>query len=151
MKRISLPPAARLGFTPLIDVAFLVIIFFMALPLRRLDHKLDAELPKRGSTPTVDHEPPPDIIRIHLRRQGDAVVYRLGGHTAARAAGLARVLRLLGPGNIYQIRSTPEVPWEAVVGMVDVLLAAKCTKLQFYGTRAPPRALRGMVPLPAPR
>ena len=37
----------RLRLTPLIDIAFLVLIFFMALPLKRLDHKLSTHLPKR--------------------------------------------------------------------------------------------------------
>ena len=35
----------RLRLTPLIDVAFLVLIFFMALPMKRLDGKLSAHLP----------------------------------------------------------------------------------------------------------
>ena len=46
--------------TPLIDVAFLIIIFFMCLPFKTLDGKLAAFLPTdKGMAPTPTKPPEP--------------------------------------------------------------------------------------------
>jgi biopolymer transport protein ExbD len=150
MKRPSLLPPARLGITPLIDVAFLVIIFFMALPMKRLAFKMNTELPKELGIEPTDTKPPLDVIRLRLRMRGDAVSYTLGGHTCDRAAGLTPVLRQLGPLNRYEIHASVDVPWEAVVATVDVLAALDFKRIQFRGTRQPSRELRGCIPLPRP-
>lgn len=39
-------PADELQLTPLIDVAFLMLIFFMSLPFKALDAKLESHLPR---------------------------------------------------------------------------------------------------------
>ncbi|MHC4974052.1 MAG: ExbD/TolR family protein [Planctomycetota bacterium] len=150
MKRPSLLPPARLGITPLIDVAFLVLIFFMALPMKRLAFKMETHLPKNDGIVDTPSTPPPDVIRLRLRLRGDAVSYAVGGHTFDRAAGLTPVLRQLGPLNHYEIHASADVPWEAVVGTVDVLAALEFTKVRFRGTREPTRELRRSVPLPRP-
>ncbi|MHC4136565.1 MAG: ExbD/TolR family protein [Planctomycetota bacterium] len=150
MKRPSLLPPARLGITPLIDVAFLVLIFFMALPMRRLAFKMNTELPKKlGPNPTEKTEPL-DVIRLRLRLRGDTVSYAVGGHTFERAAGLVPVLRQLGPLNRYEIHASEGVPWEAVVETVDVLAALDFQKVQFRGARPATPALRRSIPLPRP-
>ena len=149
MKRPSILPAARLGITPLIDIAFLVLIFFMALPLKRLAFKMETELPKDGFAEKVIR-PPPDVIRLRLRMRGEAVSYAVGSHTFDRAAGLAPVLRQLGPLNHYEIHASEAVPWEAVVQTVDVLAALDFKKVRFRGTHKPTRELRRSIPLPRP-
>lgn len=149
MKRPLDEPGTRPALTPLIDIAFLVLIFFMALPLKALAHKLDQELPKRdGFSVTMDK--PPARIHVRLRMRGDTVLYGLGDHVAYRPAGLERVLRGLGPDNIYEVHASPDVPWKAVVGMVNELVALKCEGVAFRGTRLPDARLRRMVPLPKP-
>lgn len=151
MKRPSLLPPARLGITPLIDVAFLVLIFFMALPLKRLAFKMETFLPKTlGDDARQIDKPPLDVIRLRLRMRGDAVSYSVGGHTFERAADLTGVLRHLGPLNRYEIYASADVPWEAVVETVDVLAALDYKKVQFRGVGKPTRKLRQSIPLPRP-
>jgi len=151
MKRSSILPPARLSITPLIDVAFLVLIFFMALPMRRLAFKMSTELPKGcGIDDRPPTTPPLDVIRLRLRIRGDTVSFTVGGHTFDTAEGLTPVLRRLGPLNRYEIHASERVPWEAVVGTVDVLAALAFKKIQFRGTREPTRELRRSIPLPRP-
>jgi biopolymer transport protein ExbD len=151
MKRPSLLAPARLGITPLIDVAFLVLIFFMALPMKRLAFKMQTHLPKgEGPRETRIEKPPLDVIRLRLRMRGGAVTYALGGHTFDRAAGFAPILRQLGPLNRYEIHASADVPWEAVVETVDVLAALDLEKVRFRGVKKPTSALRRAVPLPRP-
>ena len=53
--------------TPLIDVAFLIIIFFMCLPFKTLDGKLAAFLPtEKGLNPTPEKPPELFFIKIHI-------------------------------------------------------------------------------------
>jgi biopolymer transport protein ExbD len=138
----------RLRLTPLIDVAFLVLIFFMALPLRRLDHKLATHLPKRiGDGHT--HVDPEYVIRIHIHGSPAGSRYRLGDHRADRALDLQAVLRRLGPDNTYEIRADASVDWAAVVSMVDVLKGLDYTNVRFTGTRIPPE-VRRLLKLPRP-
>jgi len=150
MKRPSILPPARLGITPLIDVAFLVLIFFMALPMKRLAFKMETHLPKKDGIKKTLTSPPLDIVRLRLRMRGDTVSYAVGGHTFDRAAGLAPVLRQLGPLNHYEIHASAGVPWEAVVGTVDVLAALEFKKVRFRGVKEPTPELRRLIPLPKP-
>ncbi|MHC4341048.1 MAG: biopolymer transporter ExbD, partial [Planctomycetota bacterium] len=105
MKRPALPPAARLALTPLIDVAFLVIIFFMALPIKRLDGKLSAHMPNQGFQPTDQRAE--DVVRIQVYRSGGEVRFMLGDQVFADAWHLVPVLEKLGPLLRYEIRGDP--------------------------------------------
>lgn len=137
---------ARLQMTPLIDIAFLVIIFFMALPMRKLDGKLQAFLPPtQGPIPTI--EPSPDRISIWVRPES----YQIGDRTSDSAWDFQDLLRKLGPENSYSLRATPEVDWERVVEAVDVLASLNYQHIEFYGTRSPPPSLRRLLRLPRPR
>lgn len=150
MKRPTLLPPARLGITPLIDVAFLVLIFFMALPMRRLAFKMETHLPKGLGPDERVVAPPPEVVRLRLRRRGEDVSYAVGEHTFDNAAALAPILRRLGPKNRYEVHASADVPWEAVVETVDVLAALEFKKVQFRGVRRPTPELRRSIPLPQP-
>ncbi|MEE8107244.1 MAG: biopolymer transporter ExbD, partial [Planctomycetota bacterium] len=72
MKYAHQPRDEKPNMMPMIDVAFLVLIFFMALPLKRLDHKLQTELPKgHGWQPFADD--PPLAVRIAIRKTGERI------------------------------------------------------------------------------
>ena len=150
MKRPSILAPAHLSITPLIDVAFLVLIFFLALPMRRLAFKMNTQLPKGDGIDRTRATPPLDVIRLRLRMRGDDVSYAVGGHTFDTAWGLAPVLRRLGPLNSYEIHASASVPWKAVVGTVDVLAALEFKKVRFRGARPATPELRRLIPLPRP-
>lgn len=125
----KLPPATRPGFTPLIDIAFLVLIFFMALPLKRLDGKLEAHLPRDVGP---DHYPtqPPDTVHLRVR---PGPVYGLGDRTSEDPRAFATVLAALGPERAYEIHASPGVRWSSVVTLVDLLQELKLTRVRFRG------------------
>jgi len=92
---------ARLSITPMVDVVFLLLIFFMVgMKFRELDRKLEATLPKQGHP-----EEPPDTIRelwIVIKNQGthtrprpkvviDQVVMKDWDQVHARLTRLAQI------------------------------------------------------------
>jgi biopolymer transport protein ExbD len=149
MRRKALSPTVKPPLTPLVDIAFLVLIFFMSLPLRRLDGKLGAFLPKDVGI-EAPPAPPQPTIEIRVLRRGDEHVYRLGQHTASDPKGLEPTLRALGAENRYEIYGNPDVEWEAIVKVTDMLAGLKYSQVRFHGTQRPTTEQRRMLRLPAP-
>jgi len=148
MQRRIPPPEERWSLTPLIDIAFLIIIFFMALPMRHLDAKLAAYLPSNGMDPT--DRKPPEKVDIRLLKRGDELVYRLGQNDARSPSGLEPVLRALGGDNIYEVHASADVPLKAVVAMINQLAKLDYKDFQFRGTALPSLEERRAIPLPRP-
>jgi biopolymer transport protein ExbD len=148
MKRPALPPAARLALTPLIDVAFLVIIFFMALPIKRLDGKLSAHMPNQGFQPTDQRAE--DVVRIQVYRSGGEVRFMLGDQVFADAWHLVPVLEKLGPLLRYEIRGDPVLVWQSMVSIVDVLTGLEFERVQFTYSGGLSPTVRRARRLPAP-
>jgi biopolymer transport protein ExbD len=128
------PPSIPL--TPLIDISFLVLVFFMFLPLRSLDGKLEAHLPKGVGLERARVEPAP-AVRIRVAWRDGRALYRLGAHAAEEARGLAPVVLALGAGSAYEIEADAAVPWDRVVEVVDVLKGFQVRDLRFVGGRRP--------------
>jgi biopolymer transport protein ExbD len=132
------PADETFSLTSMIDIAFLLIIFFILLPLKGLDFKLQCYLPRGdGFNPTA--KPPKETVKIHVRKEGDALVYALGQHRAPEAEGLAPVVRALGREYAYEIDATPTVPWRCVVDAANMLTGAACTDVRFRGGPMPVR------------
>ena len=96
------PAKARLSITPMIDVVFLLLIFFMVgMKFKELDRRLDAKLPPLGDSGRIG--PVPTEIWIEVRNGGTASApradVRVGGvaiedwdHLHAHLAHLAGLL-----------------------------------------------------------
>lgn len=125
----EIPSATRPALTPLIDIAFLVLIFFMALPLRRLDGKLEAYLPQNAG-PRHYPDEQPDIVHLRVR---PGPVYQLGDRTAESPRAFTTVLKALGPGRAYEIHASEGVRWGSVVTLVDLLKELELTRIRFRG------------------
>lgn len=60
---------AELSLTPMIDVVFLLLIFFMVgMKFKELDRKLEADLPKAGKPLEDDQQPPPSEIWVMIKK-----------------------------------------------------------------------------------
>lgn len=70
VKEMSAP--MEMNMTPMIDVSFLLIIFFICLPMKLLEGKIQAFLPTdKGITPTKQ-EPPLEIkVSVHIVARGE--------------------------------------------------------------------------------
>jgi biopolymer transport protein ExbD len=64
---------AKADMTPMIDVVFLMIIFFICIEFKVLESKLDAFLPTdKGSQSTVVEPEEQLAIKIHVEAKGTA-------------------------------------------------------------------------------
>ncbi len=132
MRRMPRPePDEQFQMTSLIDVSFLLLVFFMVLPFKGFDHKLQAFLPREGDSCLLAQ--PKETVKIRVRRQGDDISYALGQNAAPSAEGLKPVLRALGPKYAYEVDAGPNVPWQGVVDMVNALASVECTDVRFRG------------------
>ena len=62
---------AELSLTPMVDVVFLLLIFFMVgMKFKELDRKLEADLPKAGKPLDDDNQPPPSEIWVMIKNAG---------------------------------------------------------------------------------
>ena len=58
---------AELSLTPMIDISFLILIFFMCLPFKTFEGKLAAFLPTDKGINPIPQEPPNEIkVSVHI-------------------------------------------------------------------------------------
>jgi len=140
-------PELKLSITPMIDVTFLLLIFFMLLPFRSLDRRLAAFLPReKGLAPTIRNVPiEPKISVVLHRKQGEPATRvklldtLIGSGETGFAALDERVRTIVArnrdlPGSID---ATGFVPHGDVIRAIDSFRAAGVEKLEFRG--APPK------------
>jgi len=164
--------------TPLIDVAFLIIIFFMCLPFKTLDGKLAAFLPThKGIDPDAKKPPEPIFIKVHIvgrdeveRTWGPAtsrttvsaptrVLYRFeDGRSTDSLRVVAEHIRrmrnatakLEGAKVRGELKAARKVPHKFVVAVLNRFADEGLTEVDFYGTQIPSRRTLDLVSLPFP-
>jgi len=66
---------SKLEITPLIDVAFLILIFFMCLPFKTLDGKLQAFLPTDKGINPIEQDPVNEImVSVHIVARAEVLL-----------------------------------------------------------------------------
>ncbi|MFN3241203.1 MAG: ExbD/TolR family protein [Planctomycetota bacterium] len=72
MAQIATPDDEQKGdMTPMIDVVFLLIVFFLCIEFKVLESRLDAFLPTdKGSAPTVTPVVEQLVVRVHVANEG---------------------------------------------------------------------------------
>jgi len=118
--------AGDLPLTTLIDVVFLLLIYFMVTatitpPESRVAAALQSE---RGGGSARDLEP--QIVTVTTRDGG--VVYRLGSRALADRQSLADALAQLPKEGGLFVRVTDDAPWSAVAAVMQEALDAGFTK-----------------------
>ena len=108
----------ELNITPLIDIVFLLLIFFMVSTTFQRESELEIQLPKAEQEPSAD---PPDPFEVVISAEGQ---YAVGGRelrdnkistlvdALGRAAGEERERPLI-------IRADKRTPHQAVVRAMD--------------------------------
>ena len=144
----------RLSITPLIDVTFLLLIFFMcAMKFKTLERKVAAYLPKdRGLAKTkIKLEEKPKITVELKRKKGEqhTRVKLLDSEIGMDESGFllldARITSIHNsnadlPG---EINAWAEVPHADVVRAIDAFLRAGVEEITFYGAPPPGRPQSG--------
>ena len=98
---------------PMIDMVFLLLVFFMTVSTLAKDARPDIELPESITAEVPEEAPPRDIITV--TPEGDG--YRFHWHNRqATEEELSRLLKEAGEGNGGQqllLRGPPDLPWSA--------------------------------------
>ena len=162
--------------TPLIDIAFLILIFFMCLPFRSLDAKLESHLPAAGNGIDLLRVVPLNefMIKIHILGRneqtrswggGEQVLapsralykFENGRTTDDLDVVLAHIRRMQRAASGLphttvrgEIKAGPRVQHKYIIAVLNRFAEAKLKDVDFYGTRIPgTRALRARC-LPYP-
>jgi biopolymer transport protein ExbD len=133
-----------LNVTPLIDIIFCLIIFFMcSFHFKQVEGKFDSWLPKEGGVHPTPVKAPVvlDEVRVILAfdEVARAVVTRLGARAVESESELRELLAEARRDFAALGRAEPpvildaaaRVPWAAVVRAMDVCRAADFSKIEF--------------------
>lgn len=116
-RRERLSAMSEINVTPLIDLAFaLLIIFMITAPL--LEQTIDIRLP--SESPRAQEQPSGDVIRISLNAQGQ-LFWNQDAVSAEELDQRLANLSELGENPIMRIRADSEMPYQRVVDIMDVL------------------------------
>ncbi|NJN14192.1 MAG: hypothetical protein HC813_00555 [Planctomycetes bacterium] len=169
----------QLELTPMIDVSFLILIFFMCLPFKTLEGKLLAFLPTDKGIAPIPQEPPNEImVSVHIMARAEEprtwgpggqitvkmptkVVYKFGDREtedlARVGAWIADAKRAAGAGGGSnsavvkgEIKAGHKTPHKFVVAVLNKFTEAGLEKVDFYGTAIPTPELRKLKILPYP-
>ena len=150
----------ELEMTPMIDVTFLLLIFFMCtLQFKTLEGKLAAYLPKDAGLAITDVEPPESVeIAMEVRVEGQrldpsgrpyrgfgryvfdearALRFRIGARRYDTLNGAAqRLVELHGRDATRPVRidAGPGIVYEEVVQLLDEVLGAGFEDVTFVGS-----------------
>lgn len=129
-------PDVEINITPLIDVVFLLLIFFMVSTTFTHLSQLQIQLPESSAEP---HEEPPEAIEVAIDGQGR---YYIGGHQLVNTERetLLRALRQAAKGRKdppVVISGDRKAQFQAVVGAMDVARELGLVHLTFATAQTP--------------
>ncbi len=119
-----------LPMTPMIDVVFLLLIFFLitvsaSSPESDIASTLNPQSERQGAA--ADFQP--QIISVV--RQDDMVLYLLGSHKLSSRSELARLLRELPKASGVVVKVSNNVPVEAAAGVLQTCKDVGFTKVSY--------------------
>ena len=132
----------KMEFTPMIDVVFLLLIFFMCtLKFKTLENKLATYLPTdKGLNTHFEELEPVEKIRVKLSLQGERCICYINGKSVGVMPDAARpayekiaALKRASEKSPGEIDPDPKVPHKFVVSIVDECLRANLTEITFTG------------------
>ena len=124
-ERHALTTLTELNVTPLLDLAFvLLIIFMITTPL--MDNSMDLQLPKSGAP-----EKPLDPGAVQTIALDREALLKFNGRALSLEELEAELVALQAekPDTAVVVRSHRELPVQKLVDILDVVKAAKITKV----------------------
>lgn len=124
-RRSQLEAMSEINVTPLIDLAFaLLIIFMITAPL--LEQSIDLDLPVESVRPQAGQTPQVQEISI------DAEGRFYWGNEAMSAERIDEMLGLLAldpEPPVIEVRADASIPYQSVVDLIDMVKQHKLSKL----------------------
>ena len=127
----------EINLTPLIDVVFLLLIFFMVSTTLEKETRLEVELPKAST----DAAPPEqDVLDLVIDRDGRFYVNEREV-ISPEPVSLKGALNKVAGGRTdlpVKIRADGQAPYQAVLTAMDVLAQLGLTHMSFIATKTTP-------------
>ena len=118
----------EINLTPLIDVVFLLLIFFMVSTSFRLETQLNVELPAAASTSARAVDPMViSISRDRIHAIDDRVL--LTNDPISIESGILQAIQSLSPDEIV-LMADANTPHQSVVTVLDILSRAEVKNVQ---------------------
>lgn len=118
----------EINLTPLIDVVFLLLIFFMVSTSFRLETQLNVELPAAASTSARAVDPMViSISRDRIHAIDDRVL--LKNDPISIESGILEAIQSLSPDEIV-LMADANTPHQSVVTVLDILSRAEVKNVQ---------------------
>jgi len=124
------PPSPQLSLAPMIDVVFLLLIFFMcATTFKKLEKDLPSRMPEVGRGAQQDFDP----VRIVVSKVPEGVLVKCNDQPCGTIGELVRRLRALRAiANVpVVIEGQPAVPFGYMVASLDACYQAEFQKVAF--------------------
>jgi biopolymer transport protein ExbD len=141
--RVSHSSAMALNIAPMIDVTFLLLIFFLVTTtFKRPEGIFSAQMPKDAGSPSAMLPVSPIVVRVgQFGPSEDDYSVKIDNFTRTPQTftDLARFLADIqeNPGFDKEtpvvIAPTPDVRWDHVVNCWNAAVRAKCRKITFAG------------------
>ncbi|MCZ6574666.1 MAG: biopolymer transporter ExbD [Planctomycetota bacterium] len=170
----------KLELTPMIDITFLILIFFMLMPFKTLEGKLLAFLPTDKGIQPIPQDPVDSFdIDVHVipREHKDRdwgpennrstvkmpskVVYKVKdretekieevGKWVKEMIDTARAQGITDDHIKCEIRAGHKIPFKYVIAVLNQFNELRVTKVEFYGTQIPAKNIREAGFLPYPK
>ena len=165
----------KLQLTPMIDITFLILIFFMCLPFKTLEGKLAAFLPTdKGIAPTEEEPPQVIQIKVHILARKEELIpdwgvakqdikrptlvkFKFNQRETENIQDIGRWIEEAMKENegsetevVGEIKAAHKVPHMYVVAILNKFKEANMAKVDFFGTAIPKEDLRRLQFLPYP-
>jgi biopolymer transport protein ExbD len=134
----------RVDMTPMVDVAFLLLIFFMVTTVFRRPLAMEVNIPEPGAKVEV---PASNVMTVYLTKEGD-LIYDVGqrGLTPAAWDELQDILLLeleYNPELIVLVKIDRNARYEKMVDMLDSLEEARVQRFSVIPMSESEKALIG--------
>jgi len=138
------PSGVNMDMTAMVDMAFLLLIFFMVTTVFRRPLAMEINMPEPGAKVQV---PESNVMTMYVLRT-DEIVYRVGKGTQQTITwkDIEQTLRQGLVDNeklIVLVKVDPEARYERMVDMMDILDDAQITRFSLVGMTGADVALFG--------
>ena len=169
-----------LELTPMIDITFLILIFFMLMPFKTLEGKLLAFLPTDKGIQPIPQDPVDTFdIDVHIMprehkdrtwgpetaqkmvKMPSKVTFKVKdretekieevGTWVKEMIDTARAQGITDDNIKSEIRAGHKIPFKYVIAVLNQFNELRIKKVEFYGTQIPSRSIRESPFLPYPK
>lgn len=116
---------------PMIDMVFLLLVFFMTVSTLAKEARPAIDLPVSETAQVPPEAPPREILTIRMEENGCRVFHFNREITLEDLSGLLDLDAAAEPGTEWLLRGSPEVPWRCWKDVLEPLRRAGLENVVF--------------------